>query len=270
MNDTPKSIDDRIMPVTLVHWPDTIEMCGYCSAEKMTAELVERFVVEVEFVLKEPVRHAVRNLTPEPLRTTVRKEVERAWNSPKRIVVLSNSFARRNHVKITAGRFVGPFAGGQGADWARFTMRMRAGAPAAPILIEKLREFAWLSGAFFVRADSQAWSASWERVTDMPALQDTRVRIPSEAGWSVTERFGWLNWFGPRATKALGFEATAEAAGVAVIERNEDGSSVVQLTRTPMDFRDGEYRRQYRALLERLAPLRYLATPVPAPAPAGA
>ena len=53
---------------------------------------------------------------------------------------------------------------------------------------------------------------------------------------------------------------------VAVIERNEDGSCVVQLTRTPMDFRDAAYRQQYLALLEKMAPHRYLPAP-PKPAP---
>ena len=250
--------DDRVMPVTLVHWPDTVELCGYCTADRMTPELVEGLVVEAEFVIKEPIRHVIRVLLPEPLNTSIRKEVDRAWKSPKSMAVLSNASARRNHVRISAGRFVGPFAGAHGADWARFSMRIRSGAPAAPVLIGKLREFGWLSGAFFVRADSPQWSASWERATGLPSLQDTRLRIPSEAGWSITERLGWLNWFGPRAAAALGFAAPAEEMGVAVIERNKDGSSVVLLTKAPMDFRDVAYRDSYVALLERLAPHRYL------------
>ncbi|HEY2345357.1 MAG TPA: hypothetical protein VGH80_05660 [Xanthomonadaceae bacterium] len=264
MNDTHQPVDDRVIPVTLVHWPDTIELCGYCTADRMTPELIEQLVLEVEFVLKEPVRLAIRDTSPEPLKTTIRKEAARAWSSPKPIVVVCNAFSRRNHVRITAGRFIGPFAGGQGADWARFSMRIHAGAPAAPVLIQKLREFAWFSGAFFIRADSPEWSASWARATDMPALQDTRLRIPSGAGWSITERFGWLNWFGPRATRVLGFGATAEEGGVAMIEHNDDGSSVVQLTRTPFDFRDAEYRRQFRALLERLGPHRHIGKPAQA------
>jgi len=254
-------VDDRVLPVTLVHWPDTVELCGYCIADRMTPELVENLVVEAEFVLKEPIRHAIRDSFPEPLGMSIRKEVERAWSSPKSMVVLANAASRRNHVRISAGRFLGPFAGSHGADWARFSMRIRSGAPAAPVLIGKLREYGWLSGAFFVRADSPEWSASWERASGLPLLQDTRLRIPSEHGWSITERMGWLNWFGPRAAAALGFTAPAEEMGVAVIERNKDGSCVVQLTKAPMDFRDAAYRDLYVALLERLAPHRYVGQP---------
>ncbi|MBS0457636.1 MAG: hypothetical protein JSS44_09940 [Proteobacteria bacterium] len=248
----------RTIPMTLVHWPDTVELCGYCHAQMMTPELVERFVQEVESIIKEPLRHAVRDIFPEPLEGSLRKELERGWNSPKRLATLCNAATRRNHIRIATGRFVGPFADNHAADWARFSLRVAADAPVAPQLAGLLRPFAWLAGAFFMRADSPAWTGSWAKAKGLPALQDTRLRIPSGYGWAITERLGWLNWLGPHAAKALGFDAPAEAAGVALIERNEDGSAVVQLTRAPLDFRDAAYARQYLALQERLAPQRFV------------
>lgn len=266
MNDAPRSGDERVIPITLMNWPDTVELCGYCHADLMTPELIERFVQEVEFFLKEPLRHTVREVFPEPLTLSLRKEIERGWASPKRSVTLANAGNHRNHIRIAAGRFIGPFADNYTEDWARFSLRMAADAPAAPVLVGKLREFAWLSAAFFVRADSPAWVSSRARANGLPPLQDTRICIPSGYGWSISERMGWLNWFGAHATTVLGFDRAPEDAGVAVIERNEDGSCVVQLTRTPMDFRDAAYRQQYLALLEKMAPHRYLPAP-PKPAP---
>ncbi|MBS0194979.1 MAG: hypothetical protein JSR34_12145 [Proteobacteria bacterium] len=254
---TAPSADARVIPITPMHWPDTVELCGYCHAELMTAELVERFVQEAEFVIKEPIRHAVREVFPEPLEGSIRKEVERGWNSHKRVATLANAGSRRNHIRIATGRFVGPYSDNYAPDWARFSLRMAADAPAAPVLVGKLREFAWLAQAFFARADSVPWARSWASASGLPALQDTRLCIPSGYGWSISERLGWLNVFGAHATAALGFDANAADAGVAVIERNEDGSSVVQLTRAPMDFRDTAYLKQYLALQEKLSAHRY-------------
>lgn len=250
----------RVIPITLMHWPDTVELCGYCHADMMTPELVERFVQEAEFVIKEPIRHVVREVFPEPLVGSLRKEIERGWGSHKRQITLANAANRRNHIRIAAGRFVGPFADNYTEDWARFSLRMPCTAPDAPVLAGKLREFAWLSGAFFVRADSPAWTLSWAKAKGLPPLQDTRLCIPSGYGWSISERMGWLTWLGAHATAELGFDAPAAEMGVAQIERNEDGSSVVQLTRTPMDFRDTAYLKQYLALQEKLSPHRYIPT----------
>lgn len=258
MNDAPRTGDERVIPITLMNWPDAVELCGYCHADMMTPELIERFVEEVEFFIKEPVRHSVREVFPEPISGSLRKEIERGWASHKRTATLANAANHRNHIRISAGRFVGPFADNYTEDWARFSLRMACDAPAAPVLAGKLREFAWLSGAFFVRSDSPAWVNSRARANDLPPLQDTRICIPSGYGWAISERMGWLNWFGPLATTVLGFDGEPEAAGVAMIERNEDGSSVVQITRMPMDFRDAAYRRQYLALLAKMAPHRFV------------
>ncbi len=258
MNDSTRHADERVIPITLMHWPDTVELCGYCHAEMMTAELIERFVEEAEAFIKEPIRHSVHDVFPAPFRTSIRKEVEAAWKSHKRQVTLTNAASSRNHIRISAGRFVGPFADNYAEDWARFSLRMPCDAPAAPVLAGKLPEFAWLSGAFYVRSDSPLWVPSRARATGLPPLQDTRIRIPSGYGWSISERMGWLSWFGPHATKVLGFDRTAQDTGVASIERNEDGSCMVQMTRTPMDFRDAAYRQQYLALLGRMAAHRFV------------
>lgn len=256
-------MESRVFPMTFVRWPDAIELRGYCTSAKMTPALVESIVRATEDAIGEPIRHSTRNTFPKPLELAIQDEVALAWQAPRRVLKLSNTLSRANHVSISASRFPRPIGGAYPADWAQFTICIRAGAPHALNVLEGIRDYAGLGNAFFARADSPAWWDSWDRAKDrLPAIEQTRLRIPSDEGWAISERLGWINWFGPRAVDALGLTGSAAELGVEKIEDSADGARLLWLTKAPFDFDDESHCRRYLALTDRLEPHRHAGTPL--------
>jgi hypothetical protein len=256
-------MESRVFPVTLVRWPDAIESRGYCTSAKMTPILVERIVRATEDAIGEPIRHSTRNTFPKPLELAIQDEVALAWQAPSRVLKLSNTLSRANHLSISASRFPRPIGGAYPADWAQFTIRIRAGAPDALKVLEGIRDYAGIAGAFFARADSPAWWDSRDRAKDrLPAVEQARLRIPSEEGWAISERLGWINYFGPRAVDELGFTGSAAELGVEKIEDTADGGRLLWLSKAPFDFDDEAHRHRYLALMDRLEPHRHAGTPI--------
>lgn len=234
--------------MVLIRWPDAIELCGYTEARHMTPALVESILVETEEAIGEPIRHTARGLFPKPLALSVQEEVELAWKAPKRSLDLCNKLSRPNHVNISADRL---------HHWASFRIRVQRNAPAALNVLTRVEKYASLSSAFFVRADSPGW---WDsRAADAEknqALAIAQLRIASDAGWSIAERLGWVNYFGSRASSDLGLNDGGSSCGAEANEPSGNGGRILWLTKAPFTFQDESHIKNYAQLLATLEPHR--------------
>jgi hypothetical protein len=218
----------------------------------MTPELVERLVTEVEDAIGEPVRHTIRKLFPERLDRTIADEVALAWKAPKRVLMLSNQLSRLTRVTITATRFPRETGSKYPAEYGVFSFEIMNAAPNALDLLSRLPAFATLSGAFMSRADSPDWAESMATVSKERALAPWSLRrgfrFVSEEGWSISERFGWGTYIGPRCALAFGPLRAPE-----IVERTANGGALIWLTKEPFDFRNEDHFRRYAELTTELA-----------------
>ncbi len=250
--------------------PGLVELSGYCSVTNMTPALVEQLVVETERAIGEPIRHTIRNLFPKPLDRSIQEEVTLGWKAPKRVLTLSNTASSPNHVRIHAERHPRPKGGAYPADWGEFRVLIKASAPQALEVLTNVSRYAELSHAFFVRADSPCWWDSYDRAkaagVEHEVLRPKGFRIASEERWAISERIGWINYFGPRASKELNLLSTSEDIGAEQMGQGPHGGYVVKVTATPFDFSDAHHWKRYGALLSFLAPHRHDGTPIRPPA----
>ena len=102
------------------------------------------------------------------------------------------------------------------------------------------------------RVDSPDWMGSTDTVLKVrgfaPETFYPRIRFISEEGWSISERFGWGTYVGPRCALAFGALATPE-----VVEPRTDGGVVIWLTKAPFDFRNEAHFSRHQALTKELA-----------------
>ena len=246
--------ESRVFAMPRVSWPDSIEICGYCTAAQMTPEVVEGIVIATEKAIGEPITHTTWTTFPEPRKTSIQEEVIYAWKSRNRILGLSTKLSRPNYVTIGANRQPRPKDGPYPADWGEFRILVRREAPKALKVIARLQEYAQISGAFFVRADSPGWWESHNRFKGsggevaMPGF-----RIASEPGWALGLSLGWMNYFGARAARELGLDEAARTAGVHKVEVTADGGRLLWITAKPLDFCDEAHRLRYSGLLRELS-----------------
>jgi hypothetical protein len=244
--------EQRVYPAMQSGWPHKATLIGFCPSSKMTPALVERLVLETEDAIGEPIRHTIRKVFPKLLDRCIADEVELAWKAPKRTLMLSNQLSRRNHVLITANRFLRPQGGPYPADFGVFWIGINCAAPRALDLLTRLQTYATMSGAFMARVDSPHWAESSVAVQQecglAPSAFFSGIRFISEAGWGISERLGWGTYIGPRCARAFGALATPE-----VIERCADGGAVIWLTKAPLDFRNEVHFYRHKALMKELA-----------------
>ena len=244
--------EQRVFPAMQSGLPCKATLVGFCPASNMTPALVERLVLETEEVIGEPIRHTIRKLFPKKLDRSIADEVELAWKSRKRVLMLSNQLSRPNHVLITANRFPRPHGGSYPADFGVFCIGVNNTAPRALDLLTRLQTYATLSGAFMARVDSPTWMESTDAVLKEHGLAPEtffpRIRFISENGWGISERFGWGTYIGPRCALVFGSLDTPE-----VIEWCADGGAVVWLTKAPFDFRNEAHFSRHKALMKELS-----------------
>jgi hypothetical protein len=246
--------ESRVFVIPRVSWPESTEICGYCTAAQMTPQVVEDILLETEKAIGEPITHTCRKTFPQPLGASVQEEVIHAWKSRKRALQLSTKLSRPNLVTISAGRHPRPEGAAYPADWGEFRILIRRAAPDALKVITRLQEYSRISGAFFARADSPDWWESYRRSeasgteTAMPCL-----RIASEPGWALGSSLGWINYFGPRAAMELGIDAAARIGGAHKVEVTTDGGRLLWITAEPLNFCDEAHRQRYSGLLRELS-----------------
>jgi hypothetical protein len=218
----------------------------------MTPELVERLVEEAENAIGEPIRHTIRKPFPTKLDRSIADEVSFAWKSPNRVLMLSNKLSRRTVVKISASRFPRSSGSKYPAEYGVFSIEISNAAPRSLDILSRLHTFADLSGAFLARADSPAWSESTATVMAdrqlAPQSLSCGFRFLSEEGWSISERFGWGTYVGPRCALAFGPLRTPE-----IVERTPNGGAMIWLTKEPFDFHNEGHFRRYADLKTELA-----------------
>jgi hypothetical protein len=244
--------EERVFPAMFPSIGRKGALVVFCPASNMTPDLVERLVTEAENAIGEPIRHTIRKLFPKKLDRSIADEVTLAWKAPKRMLMLSNQFSRPTHLTITANRLPRVTGGVYPADYGVFSIEITNAAPRALDVLARLPTFATLSGAFMARADSPEWSESMAAVMTERGLAPQSLsrgfRFVSEEGWSVSERFGWGTYIGPRCTLAFGPLRAPE-----IVERAADGGAVIWLTKAPFDFRNQEHFCRYTELMNELA-----------------
>ena len=129
-------------------------------------------------------------------------------------------------------------------------IRGRTGAPKSLTVLRRLMKYGQLSHAFFARSDSPEWWDSYRKIQDSdPGIVFPTLRLVAEPGWAIGERFGWINYFGPRAAAELGLDEAAGQAKLYKVEETPNGGRLVWLTKEPFNFCDAGHRRVFRELV---------------------
>lgn len=238
----------------MVRWPDSIEVCGYCTVNEMKPEIVEALVTETEQAIGQRITHTTRRTFPERRETSIQEEVILAWKSTKRVLSLSTKLSCPNYVNVSASRHPRPKGGPYPADWGAFRVLVRSDAPARMKVIKRLKNYGQISNAFFVRADSPKW---WDSFICLEATASKvampYLRMTAAPGWAIGERLGWINYFGARAAKELALDDAAQSAGVHKLEVTSDGGRLLWITDKPFDFGNETHRQIYCNLLSALS-----------------
>jgi hypothetical protein len=250
-----KPFETRVFKIPVVQWPDSIEICGYCTSAQMTPEVVEALLLETEKTLGVSISHTTRKTFPQPREKTIQEEVLLAWKAPRRLLNLSTRLSSPNYVDITASRYPSPKGAAYPVDHGAFRVCVRTNAPRALKVLRRLQGYAEISNAFFARADSPLWWDSFRKIKDSDSgVVFPTLRVASQPGWAIGERFGWVSYYGPRAAQELQLDEAAGAARVHKLDVTPNGGRLMWLTKEPFDFGNEAHRRVYCDLVSALAP----------------